>query len=224
MRDYYDILGVSREATDVEIKKAYRKLALKYHPDRNQNSAEAEAKFKEAAEAYEVLSTPEKRARYDRFGHAGVRSNGGGPGFQDVNDIFSAFSDIFGGGAGNGTIFEEVFGGGGRGRATQRSGGDLRIQLPLTLEEIAEGAEKKVKVRKFVACESCEGSGAEAGAKAIRRAKRATVLVRYGRYRAPYLVNSFRFNLARCAAARDALCRRPAQIAKARAASKARKR
>ena len=163
MRDYYDILGVSREATDVEIKKAYRKLALKYHPDRNQNNAEAEAKFKEAAEAYEVLSTPEKRARYDRFGHAGVRGNGSGPGFQDVNDIFNAFSDIFGGRAGNGTIFEEVFGGGGRGRTRQRSGGDLRIQLPLTLEEIAEGAEKKVKVRKFVACESCEGSGAEGG-------------------------------------------------------------
>ncbi|MDX1488219.1 MAG: molecular chaperone DnaJ [Acidiferrobacterales bacterium] len=163
MRDYYDILGVSREATDVEIKKAYRKLALKYHPDRNQNNAEAEAKFKEAAEAYEVLSTPEKRARYDRFGHAGVRGNGSGPGFQDVNDIFNAFSDIFGGRAGNGTIFEEVFGGGGRDRTRQRSGGDLRIQLPLTLEEIAEGAEKKVKVRKFVACESCEGSGAEGG-------------------------------------------------------------
>ena len=165
MRDYYDILGVDRSSSEAEIKKAYRKLALKYHPDRNPGDSEAEAKFKEAAEAYEVLSSPEKRQRYDRFGHAGVRGNGAsGVGFQDINDIFNAFSDIFGGGGG--TIFDEVFGGGGRTRRTRRRGrpgGDLRIKLPLSLEEISEGTEKKIKVRKFVACTACTGSGAEAG-------------------------------------------------------------
>ncbi|NBC19155.1 MAG: DnaJ domain-containing protein, partial [Bacteroidetes bacterium] len=168
MRDYYEILGVSRDASAAEIKKAYRKLALEYHPDRNPDDAEAESKFKEAAEAYEVLSDDQKRARYDRFGHAGVRGNGGrgGPGFQDVNDIFSAFSDIFGGAAGGGgTIFDEVFGGGGRRRRSRRNntGGDLRIQLPLTLEEIAEGTEKKIKVRKYVPCDACDGTGADEG-------------------------------------------------------------
>lgn len=167
MRDYYDILGVERSASEQEIKKAYRKLALKHHPDRNPGDAEAEAKFKEAAEAYEVLSDTAKRQRYDRFGHAGVggASGGNGAGFTDVNDIFSAFSDIFGGGAAGGsTIFDQMFGGaaGGRRRGSRqgRPGSDLRIKLPLTLEEIAEGTEKKVKVRKFVTCEICEGSGA----------------------------------------------------------------
>ncbi len=170
MRDYYEILGVGREASPDEIKKAYRKLALKYHPDRNPDDAEAEAKFKEAAEAYEVLSNADKRARYDRFGHAGVRGNGAGPGFHDVNDIFSAFSDIFGGGAG-GSIFEEFFGGGGRPRGARqaRTGGDLRIQLPLTLEEIAEGVEKKIKVRKDVLCEACDGTGADGGTPQFER-------------------------------------------------------
>ncbi|QXD15226.1 molecular chaperone DnaJ [Rhodocaloribacter litoris] len=162
MRDYYEILGVERTATAEEIKRAYRKLALKYHPDRNPDDPTAEERFKEAAEAYEVLSNPEKRQRYDRFGHAGVRGNGNaGPGFQDINDIFSAFSDIFGGGS----IFEEVFGGGrarGRGpRPRGRPGSDLRIKLPLTYEEIAEGVEKKIKVRKYVVCEACAGTGAE---------------------------------------------------------------
>ena len=164
MRDYYEILGVERNASDADIKRAYRKLALKYHPDRNPDDKEAETKFKEAAEAYEVLSTPEKRQRYDRFGHSGVRGNGAGSaGFQDINDIFSAFSDIFGN---SGSIFDEVFGGGGRPRTRRsrgRPGGDLRIKLPLTLAEISEGTEKKIKVRKFVKCEPCTGSGAEAG-------------------------------------------------------------
>jgi molecular chaperone DnaJ len=163
MRDYYEILGVSRSASEAEIKRAYRQLALKYHPDRNPDDKEAEAKFKEAAEAYEVLSSPEKKARYDRFGHQGVRGNGAGSaGFQDINDIFSAFSDIFGG---SGGIFEEVFGGRTRQRTKRqgRPGGDLRIKLQLTLEDISEGTEKKIKVRKFVACEACTGSGAEAG-------------------------------------------------------------
>ena len=158
--------ALKRNASEADIKRAYRKLALKYHPDRNPDDKAAESKFKEAAEAYEVLSNAEKRQRYDRFGHAGVRGNGGGgQGFQDINDIFSAFSDIFGN---SGSIFDEVFGGaaGGRARPRRRSGrpgGDLRIKLPLTLEEISEGTEKKIKVRKFVKCEPCSGSGAEAG-------------------------------------------------------------
>ena len=163
MRDYYDILGVAKGADAAEIKKAYRKLALKYHPDRNPGDTEAEEKFKEAAEAYEVLSDPQKRQRYDQFGHAGVRGGaaGGQAGFQDINDIFSAFSDIFGSG---GSIFDEMFGGargGGRGRGQGRPGNDLRIKLPLTLEEIAEGTEKKIKVRKFVECDTCDGKGVE---------------------------------------------------------------
>lgn len=162
MRDYYEILGVARTADAVEIKRAYRKLALQYHPDRNPGDAEAEARFKEAAEAYEVLSDADKRARYDRFGHAGVRNGNGGAPFHDINDIFSAFSDIFGGG----TIFDDVFQGGARARGPRqgRPGSDLRIKLPLTLEEIAEGTDKKIKVRKFATCEVCEGSGAEGGA------------------------------------------------------------
>ena len=177
-RDYYDILGVSRDASDDDIKKAYRKKAMKYHPDRNPDDPEAETKFKEAAEAYEVLSSEDKRRRYDRFGHAGVGGNGasgGGQGFHDINDIFDAFGDIFGAGAaggGRGSIFEEMFRGAGggrrrRGRGASRRGGrpgsDLRIKLPLTLEDIAEGAEKRIKVRKFVQCETCDGTGAEGG-------------------------------------------------------------
>lgn len=165
MRDYYEILGVAKTAEIAEIKKSYRRLAMENHPDRNPGDAEAEARFKEAAAAYEVLSDPTKRQRYDQFGHAGLRSNGGGAGgFTDVNDIFSAFSDIFGGGSG--TIFDEVFGGRSRGgsrRRNGRPGSDLRIKLPLTLEEISTGVEKKVRVRKYVACEACEGSGADGG-------------------------------------------------------------
>ncbi len=166
MRDYYDILGVERDASREVLKKAYRQQALKYHPDRNPGDKEAEAQFKEAAEAYEVLSDADKRARYDRFGHAGVRNGaGGGAGFQDINDIFSAFSDIFGGGA-SGSIFDDFFGGSrarGRTRRRGRRGEALRIQLPLTLEEIAEGTEKKIKVRKYLVCQGCRGSGAEEG-------------------------------------------------------------
>ncbi len=164
-RDYYEILGVDKNASEKEIKKAYRKLALEYHPDRNPDDEEAEAKFKEAAEAYGVLSDEEKRARYDRFGHQGVGANGGGAGFRDVDDIFDAFNDIFGGGAG-GTIFEEFFSGqrgGRRSRQRARAGTDLRITLPLTLEEIAEGTEKKVKVKKLMGCEECDASGARDG-------------------------------------------------------------
>lgn len=175
-KDYYDILGVGRSASQKEIKKAYRKQALKYHPDRNPDDQEAEAKFKEAAEAYEVLSDEDKRRRYDQFGHAGVRGNGGagagaGPGFQDINDIFDAFNDIFSGGGAAG--FDDFFGqrrGGGRGRSRRqrRSGSDLHMKLPLTLEEIAEGVEKKVKVKKLMACEACDATGAREGASGHR--------------------------------------------------------
>ncbi len=153
-KDYYDILGVDRDASEKDIKNAYRKKAMQYHPDRNPDDPEAEARFKEAAEAYEVLSDEKKRRRYDRFGHAGVGAGGAGqrgpgPGFRDVDDIFEAFGDIFGGagaGAGAGSIFEEMFGGRrGRSRRSRRRsgrpGGDLRVSLPLTLEEIAEGEE-----------------------------------------------------------------------------------
>ncbi len=165
MRDYYEILGVSRTATVVEIKKAYRVLAMQYHPDRNPGNAEAEKRFKECAEAYEVLSNPDKRERYDRFGHAGVRgAGGGGPQFTDFGDIFDRFRDIFESGGASGG-FADMFGGGRTRRGPQqgRPGTDLRIKLPLTLEEISEGVEKNVKVRKFVACAACEGSGAEGG-------------------------------------------------------------
>ncbi len=165
MRDYYDVLGVARSASADEIKKAYRKKAMEYHPDRNPGDADAEARFKEAAEAYEVLSNPEKRARYDRFGKAGLGgaagTPGGGPGFTDISDIFSAFSDIFGGAASGG--FEDVFGRTRRRRGQGRPGSDLRVRLSLSLEEIAEGVERQLKVRKFVVCGVCRGSGAEGG-------------------------------------------------------------
>ncbi len=160
MRDYYEVLGVERSASAEEIKKAYRKKALQYHPDRNPGDAEAESNFKEAAAAYEVLSNQEKRQRYDRFGHAGVNGGAGQPGgFQDISDIFSAFSDIFGG-AGAGGF-------GGRG-PRRRTGSDLRVRLALTLEEIAEGVEKKIKVRKFMPCEVCDATGAEGGASGVQ--------------------------------------------------------
>ncbi len=164
-RDYYEILGVERNASKDDLKKAYRKLAMQYHPDRNPNNKEAEEKFKEAAEAYEVLSDDEKKARYDRFGHEGMRSGGySSPGFNDINDIFSHFSDIFSGGS----IFDDFFGGNTRGRGQRRRsagvpGSDLRVTLKLTLEEVAKGAIKKIKIKKHVKCEQCNGSGAESG-------------------------------------------------------------
>lgn len=160
-KDYYEILGVEKSASKDDLKKAYRKLAMQYHPDRNPNDKDAEDKFKEAAEAYEILSDDEKRSNYDRYGHAGLR--GGGQGFTDINDIFSHFSDIFGGGS----IFDEFFGGGQRTRSRRRTGGtpgsDLRVTLQLTLEEIAEGISKKIKIKKQVKCDACNGTGAEAG-------------------------------------------------------------
>ncbi len=161
-RDYYEILGVTRNSSSEEIKKAYRKLALQYHPDRNPNNKEAEEKFKEAAEAYEVLSDNEKRHRYDQFGHEGLRPGADFHGFQDINDIFSSFSDIFGGG-----IFDEVFGGGRQQRQRHTTAGtpgsDLKVRLRLTLEEIATGVEKKLKIKKWKSCENCNGTGAKTG-------------------------------------------------------------
>jgi molecular chaperone DnaJ len=158
-RDYYDILNVAKGASKEEIKTSYRKLAMKYHPDKNPGDHEAEAKFKELAEAYEVLSDENKRSMYDRFGHQGVSGAGG---FRDINDIFSNFGDIFGG-FGGGSIFDEFFGGGQSRRSRQEAtkrGTDLRINLKLTLEEIAEGVEKEIKVKKNKRCAKCEGSGA----------------------------------------------------------------
>lgn len=165
-KDFYEILGVSRSASAEEVKKAYRKLALKFHPDRNPGNKEAEEKFKEAAEAYEVLSDPEKRRRYDQYGHEGVRGTNFRE-FTDINDIFSTFGDIFGGGFGGG-IFEEVFGGGARGqrrraRGEGTPGSDLRVNLRLTLEEVASGVEKKIKVKRQKRCDTCSGSGAKPG-------------------------------------------------------------
>ncbi len=164
-KDFYEILGVAKGASDTEIKKAYRKVALKYHPDRNPDDKAAEDKFKEAAEAYEVLSDGDKRARYDRFGHAGVNNQGGRGGFSgggsmNMEDIFEHFGDIFGD---SGSPFESFFGGGGRSRGATKGqrGSNLRIKVSLTLEEIAKGITKKIKVKKQVACDQCGGSGAK---------------------------------------------------------------
>lgn len=163
-RDYYDILGVGRTAGADEVKKAYRKMAIKYHPDKNPGDKEAEENFKEAAEAYEVLSNPDKKQRYDQFGHAGGAASAGGYGAGGMNmeDIFSQFGDIFGGGSGS--PFDSFFGGGGqqtRGGRRVARGSNLRIKVKLTLEEIAKGAEKKIKVSKQVVCSTCDGTGAK---------------------------------------------------------------
>ena len=165
-RDYYEVLGVSKNATEDEIKKAYRKLAIKYHPDRNPGDKEAEEKFKEAAEAYDVLHDPEKRQRYDQFGFEGLEGGSGFGGFGgsggfSMDDIFSAFGDIFGGHSGFGG-FGSGFGGGARQHAQYR-GADLRLRVKLTLEEIATGTTKKFKVHKDVACPHCHGTGSEDG-------------------------------------------------------------
>lgn len=163
-RDYYEVLGVAKGSSPDEIKKAYRKVAMQFHPDRNPGDKAAEEKFKEAAEAYEVLSDADKRAQYDRFGHAGLSGNGRGGygGGQNMEDIFSQFGDIFGD-----DIFGNFFGGGGGGRrgGGQRSrgvrGSNLRIKLKLNYEEIARGTTKQIKVKKYVTCNTCSGSGAK---------------------------------------------------------------
>lgn len=163
-RDYYEILGLSKNATQDEIKKAYRKMAMQFHPDRNPGDKEAEEKFKEAAEAYEVLSNDDKRAKYDRYGHSGLKGGQDFHGFNNVNDIFSHFSDIFGGAFGGSSIFDEFFSSGSQRGSRQRStgtpGSDLKVTIKLTLEEIASGTTKKVKIKKYNKCETCGGSGA----------------------------------------------------------------
>lgn len=170
-RDYYEVLEVEKTATIEEIKKAYRKKAIQYHPDKNPGNKEAEDKFKEAAEAYDVLSNQDKRARYDQFGHAGMggAAGNGGPfgGFSEgmsMDDIFSMFGDIFGGRGGGFSGFGG-FGGGGSQQAQRRfRGSDLRVKVKLNLKEISIGAEKKFKLKKYVACTHCHGSGAEGSA------------------------------------------------------------
>jgi molecular chaperone DnaJ len=166
-RDYYEILGVSKSATEQELKKAYRKLAIQYHPDKNQGDKAAEEKFKEAAEAYEVLSNSEKRQRYDQFGHAGMNGGGFGGGGMNMDDIFSQFGDIFGNMGGGGSPFESFFGGGRSSSPRRAVGSNIRIKLKLTLEEIVQGAEKKIKYKKkvvapgvkFDTCKTCRGTG-----------------------------------------------------------------
>ncbi len=160
-RDYYEVLGVARGASADEIKKSYRKIALQFHPDRNPGNKDAEEKFKEAAEAYDVLSNADKRAQYDRFGHAGMSGNGGyggGPGGMRMEDIFQNFGDIFGE-----DIFSSFFGGGrqGGGRRHGTRGANLRVKLKMDYAEIANGANKKIKVKKYVPCQQCDGSGAK---------------------------------------------------------------
>lgn len=158
-RDYYEILGVSRTATESELKSAYRKLALQFHPDRNPGNAEAEEKFKEASEAYGVLSDADKRAAYDRFGHAGLNGGGFGGGFQTTVDINEIFGDFFG----------DIFGtsSGGRSRTRARQGGDLREDLSLTFEEAVFGVKKQIKIRRNEVCEECRGTGTQPGKAAV---------------------------------------------------------
>jgi molecular chaperone DnaJ len=171
--DYYELLGVAKGVSDEELKKAYRKKAVQFHPDKNPGNKEAEEMFKKVSEAYEVLKDPQKRAAYDRYGHAAFQQGGGpragggmsGGGFHDPFDIFR---EVFGqgGGGGGGGIFDEFFGGGG-GRDGGRDGADLRYDLEISLEDAAKGVEKEISFRKAMACDRCNGSGAEPGSKRV---------------------------------------------------------
>ena len=168
-RDYYEILGVDRGVSEEDLKRAYRKLAVKFHPDKNPDDSTAEEKFKEVGEAYEVLSDSSKRAAYDRYGHAafqgGMGGGGGGGGFHDP---FEVFREVFRGGGGGGGIFDHIFGGGGGVDSSGRQrGSDLRYDLQISLEEAARGCEKEIEIRKLDACDPCGGSGAQKGSKAV---------------------------------------------------------
>src|SRR6266446_3227930 len=166
-RDYYEVLGVTRDASDEEVKRAYRKLAVKFHPDKNPNDPHAEEKFKELGEAYDVLMDPDKRAAYDRFGHAAFAQGtaGRGGGFHDPFDIFR---EVFGGGGGAGGIFETFFGGGATtDREGRQRGSDLRYDMQIVLEEAASGVEKEIEVRKLDTCSKCQGKGADPGSRTI---------------------------------------------------------
>ncbi|MEM9026378.1 MAG: molecular chaperone DnaJ [Verrucomicrobiota bacterium] len=167
--DFYDLLGVSKDASPEDMKRAYRKLAVKYHPDKNPGDATAEEKFKQISEAYDILKDPEKRAAYDRYGHAAFQQGGmGNAGGGAGHDPFDIFREVFsGGGSGGGGIFDEFFGGGGGGRGNE-GGADLRYDLEITLEEAAKGSEKEIRYRRNVTCSDCGGTGATAGAKAAR--------------------------------------------------------
>ena len=164
-RDYYEVLEVERSSTEDEIKRSYRKLAVRFHPDKNPGDHEAEERFKELGEAYDVLMEPQKRAAYDRYGHAAFQQGGmGGGGFHDPFDLFR---EVFGAGGGSGGIFDHFFGGGGGDASGRQRGSDLRYDMQITLEEAAFGAEKEIEIRKLDACESCDGSGAQKGSKAV---------------------------------------------------------
>ncbi len=163
-RDYYEVLGVERDVNAEDLKRSYRKLAVKYHPDKNPDDPAAEDKFKEISEAYEALSDPEKRSAYDRYGHAAFQGSGmGGGGFHDPFDIFR---EVFNGGGGGG-IFEQFFGGGSTDPSGRQRGSDLRYDLKITLEEAAKGCEKEIEIRKLDPCEPCTGSGSQKGSKAV---------------------------------------------------------
>ena len=164
-RDYYEVLEVERSSSEEEIKRSYSKLAVKFHPDKNPGDHAAEERFKELGEAYDVLMEPQKRAAYDRYGHAAFQQGGmGGGGFHDPFDLFR---EVFGAGGGSGGIFDHFFGGGGGDASGRQRGSDLRYDMQITLEEAAFGAEKEIEIRKLDACGSCDGSGAQKGSKAV---------------------------------------------------------
>jgi molecular chaperone DnaJ len=166
-RDYYEVLGVGRNAGDDEVKRAYRKLAVRFHPDKNPDDPHAEEKFKELGEAYDVLIDPDKRAAYDRFGHAAFAQGGAGFGGRGFHDPFEIFREVFGGGEFGGGIFETFFGGGDRAE-DRRRGSDLRYDMQIKLEEAASGAEKEIEITKLDTCDKCKGSGAEPGSRTVR--------------------------------------------------------
>ena len=165
-RDYYEVLGVERSATDEEVKRSYRKLAVKFHPDKNPDDPHAEEKFKELGEAYDVLIDSDKRAAYDRFGHAAFAPGGAGFGRGGFHDPFEIFREVFGGGGFGGGIFETFFGGGDR-QEDRKRGSDLRYDMQVRLEEAAFGADKEIEITKLNTCDKCSGSGAEAGSRTI---------------------------------------------------------